>query len=323
MIRHLLKVSIWLLSACAAVSASAQAWPSAKPIRIEIAFGPGSASDIFARMIGDPLSKALGQSVIVESKPGASGQIAAEYVARSAPDGYTLFLTTNTTHSANPYLFKKLSYDPIKDFTPIVRVGYFPFLLLVDSKLPINNVQELITYGKANPQVISYAYTSSAGQVAAAALSNSTRMGAVGVAYKSAPEAMTSVAGGQVTFTVLDFATSQALVKSGRLRALAVSPATRTSLAPTLPTIGEAAGLPEFGVVAWQGLFGPANMPPAIVDRLSTEIQKILAPKEMQERLLSMGVEPAAAGPEEFQRFVQKELSIWERQIKLAGMKPE
>lgn len=170
MVRHLLKVFIGLYAACATFSANAQAWPSAKPIRIEIAFGPGSASDIFARMIGEPLSKALGQAVIVESKPGASGQIAAEYVARSAPDGYTLFLTTNTTRSANPYLFKKLSYDPIKDFTPIVRIGYFPFLLLVDSKLPINTVQELIAYGKANPQRISYAYTSSAGQVAAAAL---------------------------------------------------------------------------------------------------------------------------------------------------------
>ncbi len=323
MVQHFLKVFICLLVTCASASASAQAWPTAKPIRIEIAFGPGSASDIFARIIADPLSKALGQTVIVESKPGASGQIAAEYVARSAPDGYTLFLTTNTTHSANPYLFKKLSYDPIKDFTPVVRIGYFPFLLLVDSKLPINNVQELITYGKANPQGISYAYTSSAGQVAAAALSNSTKMGAVGVAYKSAPEAMTSVAGGQVTFTVLDFATSQGLVKSGRLRALAVSPATRTVLAPNLPTVGEAAGLPEFGVVAWQGLFGPANMPPAIVDRLNTEIQKILAPKEMQEKFLSMGVEPNVAGPEEFRRFVLKELQVWERQIKIAGMKPE
>jgi len=308
--------------ACIAIGASAQTWPS-KPIKIEIAFGPGSASDIFARLIGEPLSKALGQPIIVESKPGANGLIAAEYVAKAPADGYTLFLTTNTTHSANPYLFKKLPYDPIKDFTPIARVGYFPFVLLVDAKLPIHSVQELIAYGKSNPQAISYAYTSSAGQVAAAALSNATKMGAVGVAYKSAPEAMTSVAGGQVVFTVLDLATSQAMVKSGRLRALAVSPSVRTALAPDLPTVGEAANLPDFGVTAWQGFFGPANMPPAVVARLATEIQKILAPKEMQDRFISMGVEPATAGPEEFGRFVKKELSVWERQIGIAGMTPQ
>ena len=317
-----LQASMIALSACLAAGASAQTWPT-KPIKIQIAFGPGSASDIFARLIGEPLSKALGQPVIVEAKPGAAGQIAAEYVARAPADGYTLFLTTNTTHSANPFLFKKLPYDPIKDFTPIARVGYFPFIVLVDSKLPINSVQELIAYGKANPQTISYAYTSSAGQIAAAALSNATKMGAVGVAYKSAPEAMTAVAGSQVTFTVLDFATSQPLVKAGRLRALAVSPATRTALAPQLPTVGEAANLPDFGVVAWQGFFGPAGMPPAVTERLATEIQKILAPKEMHEKFISLGVEPAAAGPEEFGRFVKKELAVWERQIGIAGMTPQ
>lgn len=323
MIRRFFLIALLILPWLFAATAGAQAWPAAKPIRIEIAFGPGSASDIFARMIGEPLQKALGQVVLVEGKPGASGQIAADFVAKSPADGYTLFLTTNTTHSANPYLFKKLSYDPVKDFTPITRIGYFPFVLLVDAKLPIQSVEELIAYAKANPQGISYAYTSSAGQVAAAALSNAARMGAVGVAYKSAPEAMTSVAGGQVSFTVLDFATSQSLVKSGRLRALAVTPEVRSSLAPTLPTIGEAAGLAEFGVLAWMGIFGPANLPPAITGRLNTEIQKILSTKEMQERFISMGVEPAPAGPEEFQRFVKTQLGVWERQIRIAGMKPE
>jgi tripartite-type tricarboxylate transporter receptor subunit TctC len=304
-------------------AASAQAWPAAKPIRIVIAFGPGSASDIFARMIGEPLQKALGQVVLVEAKPGAGGVIAADFVAKSSADGYTLFLTTNTTHSANPYLFKKLSYDPVKDFTPVARIGYFPFVLLVNAKLPINSVKDLIAYAKATPGSISYAYTSSAGQVAAAALSNMTNMGAVGVAYKAAPQALTDVAGGQEAFTVIDFATSQPFVKSGRLRALAVTPQARTPLAPELPTLQEAAGLTDFGVVAWQGVFGPANVPSDIVDRLSAEILKILAPKEMQDRLFSMGVEAAAAGPKELDAFVKSQLAVWERQIKIAGMKPE
>lgn len=306
-----------------ATSAGAQAWPQAKPIRLTIAFGPGSASDIFARMIGEPLQKALGQAVIVESKPGAAGQIAAEHVARSPADGYTLFVTTNTTHSANPYLFKKLSYDPVKDFTPVARIGYFPFVLLVNSQLPVGNVQELIAHGKANPSTISYAYTSSAGQVAAAALSNATKMGAVAVAYKAAPEAMASVASGQVTFTVLDFATSMPLVKAGRLRALAVTPDRRSALAPHLPTVGEASGLPDFGVVAWMGIFGPADLPAGITERLSGEVLKILATSSVQERFISMGVEPAPAGPQEFQGFVRDQLAVWRRQIGLAGMKPE
>jgi len=316
-----------LLATIVAVAGSAtaqtQPWPQAKPIKLAIAFGPGSASDIFARMIGEPLQKALGQAVIVESKPGAGGQIAAEYVARSPADGYTLFVTTNTTHSANPYLFKKLSYDPVKDFTPVARWGYFPFVLLVNGQAPMNTVQELIGYGKANPASISYAYTSSAGQVAAAALSNATKMGAVAVAYKAAPEAMTSVASGQVTFTVLDFATSQPLVKAERLKALAVTPEKRTALAPQLPTVGEAAGLPDFGVTAWMGVFGPAGMPANITERLAAEMLKILAEPALREKFTSMGVEPAPAGPKEFEGFVKDQLAVWQRQVGIAGMKPE
>ena len=312
----------WVTLMCLGTSVLAQTWPT-KPIKIQIAFGPGSASVIFARMIGEPLSRAVGQRVIVESKPGAAGQIAAEFVARAPADGYTLFLTTNTKHSANPYLFKKLSYDPIKDFTPISRILYFPFLLVVDGELPINNIAELLTYAKANPQQIGYSYSSSAGQVPAAALSNATKMGAVGVAYKSAPEALNSVVGGQVTFSIIDFATSQALIKAGRLRALAVTPQTRTTLAPNLPTISEAVGIKDFGVTAWLGLFGPANLPVAIVDKLNTEIQKILGSHELQEKLRSMGVEPTPAGPEEFQQFVKSQLGVWQQQIKISGMEPQ
>lgn len=322
MTNRIFRLALLLLALLVAGGASAQAWPG-KPIRIVIAFGPGSASDIFARLIGDQLSKALGQPVIVEAKPGASGQIAAEFVARAPADGYTLFLTTNTTHSANPFLFKKLSYDPIADFTPIVRIGLFPFVLLVDSRLPIHTVADLIAYSKANPQTTSYAYTSSAGQVAAAALSNITKMQAVAVAYKSAPEAINSVIGGQVTFTVLDFATSQPLVKAGRLRAIAVTPDARTSLASNLPTIAEATGLTDFGVVAWQGIFGPANLPPPIVERLSSELLKIISPKEMQDRIFSMGADPAPQGPEPFKAYVKSQLAVWERQIRIAGMKAE
>ena len=323
MLKRLLRLALLLIPFMAAGSVMAQAWPTAKPIKIVIGFGPGSASDIFARLVGEQLSKALGQSVFVEARPGAAGQIGAEYVARQPADGYTLSFNTNTTHSANPFLFKKLNYDPMKDFTPITRIAFFPFVLAVDANLPINSVAELVAYAKANPQKASYSYSSSTGQVSAAALVNTMRMESVGVAYKSAPEAITAVVGGQVTFTVVDFATSQPLIKAGRLRALAVTSDTRTALSPQLPTIAESTGLADFGISAWTGIFGPANMPPAIVERINAELQKILAPKEMQDRIFSMGANSAPQGPDEFRTYVRDQLAVWERQIRIAGMKAE
>jgi tripartite-type tricarboxylate transporter receptor subunit TctC len=324
MTRKLMQLLILAMTLLAgAPAAFAQAWPAAKPVRIVIAFGPGSASDIFARMVADQLGKSLGQSVIVEARPGAAGQIAAELVAGAPADGYTLFLTTNTTHSANPYLFKNLRYHPIRDFTPIIRIGYFPFALLVNSTLPVRNVPELVAYAKAHPTAANYAYSSSAGQIAAAALSNSTGMKAVGVAYKSAPEVITSVIGGQVMFTVLDFATTQGIVQSGRLRALAVTPQERSTLAPHLPTIAEETGLKEFGVVAWMGIFGPASLPAPITDRLYRELRKILDTDDAKARIAAMGAEPAVADPAVFDAFVKSQLAVWERQIRIAGMQAE
>ncbi len=302
---------------------TAAAWPTARPLRIVVAFGPGSASDIFARMVGEQLQKSLAQAVVVENKPGAAGQIAAELVARAPGDGYTLFLTTNTTHSANPYLFKSLRYDPIKDFTPVVRIAYFPFVLLVNESSPLRSVRELVAQAKAKPGTVSYAYTSSAGQVAAAALSHSTGMDSVGVAFKAAPEAITSVISDQVTFTVLDFATTKGMQDSRRLRAIAVTPNQRSALAPDLPTIAEETGLKDFGTVAWMGIFGPAQVPEPIIERLSNELQKILDTPDFRARIASMGAEPAVAGPRVFGDFVKSELAVWERQIRIAGMQPQ
>lgn len=326
--RASLRAVLALVPALAALLAPARAvaqeWPAARPLRIVIAFGAGSASDIYARMIAERLQKGLGQAVIVESRPGASGQIAAEAVARAPADGYTLFVTTNTTHSANPFLFRRLPYDPIRDFTPIARVGYFPFVLLVDAARPSRSVADLIAHAKANPGTVSYAYSSSAGQIPAAALAIATRMDAVGIAYKASPQALTDVAGGQATFTIVDLATSQPFVKSGPLRPLAVTPVERTSLAPDLPTLREAAGLADFGVTAWLGVFGPAGLPKPIVDRISAEVLALFAQDEVRQRMVAAtGVEPAPAGPAEFEAFVRAQLDVWERQIRIAGVKPE
>lgn len=325
MFRQSLKMLFLVLALCAgsASFAQGQSWPAAKPVRIVIAFGPGSASDIFARLLAEQLSKALGQAVIVEAKPGAAGQIAAEHVANAPADGYTLFLTTNTTHSANPYLFKNLRYHPVRDFTPVIRIGYFPFVLLVRSTHPVKSVSELVAYAKANPLAANYAYSSSAGQIAAAALSNSTGMQAVGVAYKSAPEAITSVMGEQVLFTILDFATTHGVMGPNSLKALAVTPQERSALAPGTPTIAEETGLKDFGVVAWMGLFGPANLPAAITNRLYAELHKILSADDLKSRIKAMGAEPAIADPVVFGAFVKSQLAVWERQIRIAGMQAQ
>ena len=315
----------WLLLGIAFAIAgpvAAQGYPS-KPVRMIVPFGPGSATDIVARLLADELRGALGQSVIVDNKPGASAQIGAEQAAKAPADGYTLFLTTNTSHSANPYLFKKLSYDPIRDFTPLARVCYFPFVLAVDAKLPINTVRELIAYAKANPGRVSYAYGNSTGQVAGAALNNLMQLGATAVAYKSTPQALADVIGGQVAFMFVDLASSQPYLKSARLRAIAVSTESRSALAPDLPTLKEAAGIEGFDLSAWLGLFGPAGLPADVVDRLSGDVLKILGKKEVRDRIEALGGDLAPAPSREFGQYVVKQLEVWRVKVRDAGIAPE
>ncbi|MFO1199352.1 MAG: tripartite tricarboxylate transporter substrate binding protein [Burkholderiaceae bacterium] len=308
--------------AAAGMPAHAQGYPS-KPIRLVIPFGAGSATDIVARALAEELRAALGQPVVVESKPGASAQIGAEFVARAAPDGYTLFLTTNTSHSANPAMFRKLPYDPIRDFTPIGRVCYFPFVLAVDAALPVRTPAELVAYAKANAGKVSYGYGNSTGQVAGAALNSLAQLGAQAIAYKSTPQALTDVAGGQVAFMFVDLASSQQHLKSGRIRAIAVSTERRTPMAPELPTLGETLGLQGFDLSAWVGMFGPAGLPADVVSRLSAELRRIADRKEIRERLESLGGEPAPAAAPEFAAYVRRQLDVWAQKVRDAGIQAE
>lgn len=309
-------------SALVTSSAHAQAWPS-KPLRMIVPFGPGSASDILARLLADELRPALGQSVVVDNRPGASAQIAAEAVARAAPDGYTIFLTTNTSHSANPYLFRKLPYDPVRDFTPLGRVCFFPFVLAVDSRLPIRTPQELVQYAKANTGKVSYAFGNSTGQVAAAALNRLAGLGATAVPYKSTPQAMTDIMGGQVAFMFVDLASSGPHVKSGRLRAIAVSTDARTAIAPDLPTLRETLGIQGFDLSAWVGVFGPAGLPADIAERLSNELLAITRRPQIRERIEGMGGESAPASGAELGRYVVQQLDVWRTKVRDAGIDPE
>ncbi|WP_213956841.1 tripartite tricarboxylate transporter substrate binding protein [Variovorax sp. dw_954] len=320
--RSILRRAAALLLLAACHGAMAQAWPS-RPIHLVTAFGAGSASDIVARMIAEDLRAAFGQPVLVDNKPGASGIIAAEAVAKSPPDGYTLFLTTNTVHSGNPHLFKKLPYDPIKDFTAIARVCYFPFVLEVNGALPVKSVAELASYARANPGKVSYGYGNSTGQVASAAFNSLMKLDAAAVPYKSSPQVLTDLIGGQISFTFGDLASSQAQLKAGRIRALAVSTEQRSALAPELPTVAAAAGLKGFDLAAWVGVLAPAGLSEDIRARLSAQIGAMLARKDVVDKFTAMGAEVAPADGAAFDAYMKQQLAVWGRKVQDAGIQPE
>ena len=318
---NLLTNALALLGLAVGSQALAQTYPSS-PITLVVPFAAGSGTDAVARVIAQKLSDRLQQQVVVDNKPGASAQIGAVFVARAKPDGYTLFMTTNTSHSANPSLFQNLKYDPIKDFTPIVRTGELPFALVVANRLPIKSLKELIDYAKANPGKLSYATPNSTSLVASETLKRMAGIDIVGVPYKSSPQAMTDVVGGQIELYVTDFGSGLGMIKADKVRALAVTPANGSKILPNLPAVAQA--LPGFDLTSWNGIFGPAGLPKPIVERISTEVIAILAEKEVQDRLAVIGFEVVpSASPEIFAKYVADQLALWTRLIKQAGIKPE
>jgi tripartite-type tricarboxylate transporter receptor subunit TctC len=321
---HWLRVCA-ILIACAVlphVAHAQQPYPS-HPVRIVVPFAAGSATDIVARLLAEELKTALNQPFVVDNKPGASAMIGAELVAKSPPDGYTLFVTTNTSHSANPFLFKKLTYDPIKDFAPIAGIMTIPVLVVVDPKLPINSMQDLIAYAKANPGKVSFGYGNSIGQVVGASFAKAAGMTVTPIAYKSSPQAMTDVMGGQIAYGVTDMAAGKELVKGGKLRALGVSSEKRSALMPELPAIAETPGLAGFEVIAWVAMFAPAGTPKDIVDKLSAEVRKSLAKPDIRDKIVGFAAEPMASNPEQLGEFVKAQLASWGKRIKEAGIEPE
>jgi tripartite-type tricarboxylate transporter receptor subunit TctC len=319
---RLLRRHVLAMMALACAPAFPQSWP-AKPVKIVTAFGAGSASDIVARLLAQELQSEYGQPFIVENKPGASGFIAAELVAKAPADGYTLFLTTNTINSGNPHLFKKLPYDPFKDFTPIARVCNFLFILAVPADQPIRSVAELKAYALANPGKASFAYGNSTGQIAGAAFNSLAGLNALAVPYKSTPQALTALVGGEVTYLFVDMASSQPLLKAGRLRALAVTTEAKSQLAPDLPTLAASANLPGFDLAAWVGILAPAGLPADITNRLSVSINRILARKEVVDRLTSLGADVAPGTAAELQVYMRQQYAAWRDKIKAAGIQPE
>lgn len=298
------------------------AYPN-KPVKIVIGFGPGSGTDIMARLIAEELRMALGQPFVVDNKPGASAQIAATTVAKSPADGYTLLMTSNSSHSVNPHMFKKLPYDPIADFTPVGGVAYFPFILAVNDTVPARTPQEFVAYARANKGKLNYAYGTPAVQIPAEALNRLEKLEATGVPYKSSPGAMTDVIGNQAQFLVVDLASARPHLQSGRLRALAVTTSRRSSLAPDLPTIEETLKLKDFDLAAWTGIFGPAGLPRDIQEKLSTTLQKVLAKPDVRERIIAAGAEPTPSDVPAFTALVKHQLDVWGRKVADAGIQPE
>jgi len=300
--------------------AIAQNFPD-KPIRVVVPFAAGSGTDILARIVTEEMRTSMGANFVIDNRAGASGQIGAELVARANPDGYTLFLSTNTPHSANPFLFKKINYDPIKDFAAVSRMIYYVFILVVNPNAGIKTVPELITYVKANPGKISYAFGNSTGQVNGAYFTSAAKLDALPVPYKSTPPAMTDLIAGQVHYMFVDAASSQGHVRSGRLRAIAVMSDKRSDLFPDLPGVGET--VPGFDTVPWAGMFAPAGTPKAVINRLNTEIVKAINKPSVNQKLAESGLQPSPSTAEELDRFVKQQLAAWGKKIKDAGIQPE
>jgi putative tricarboxylic transport membrane protein len=302
------------------VPAFAQNYPTHN-ITLVLPFAAGSGTDTTTRLIGKELGVALGVSTVIDNKAGANGSIAASYVARSAPDGYTLFVTTNTTHSANPYLLKNMTYDPIKDFTPIARTGDLPFMLVVNPEIPANSVAELIALAKKEPGKLSYASGSSSAIVSGATFARLAGIDLLHVPYKSSPPALTDVIAGRVSMMFIDVPTGLPHVNAKALKALAVTTKRRSALLPELPTMDDT--VKGFDITSWQGYLGPANMPKDIVVRLNAEIRKIIERPDIKNQLAERGMEAFSGTPEEFDAFLRDQLVVWDKLIKDAGIEKQ
>src|SRR5438128_3333790 len=317
--RHVAAVAPLMLATIA--RAAAQAPYPTRNITLVLPFAAGSGTDTTTRLIGKELGVALGVSTVIENKAGANGSIAASFVARSPADGYTLFVTTNTTHSANPYLLKTMSYDPIKDFTPIARTGDLPFMLVIHPDIPANSVAELIALAKKEPGKYSYASGSSSAIVSGATFARLAGIDLLHVPYKSSPPALTDLMAGRTSMMFIDVLTGLPHVKAGALRALAVTTRHKSALLPELPTMDET--VKGFDISSWQGYFGPANLPKEMVTKLNAEIRKVVERPEVKAQLAERGMEAFSSTPEEFDKFVKDQLVLWEKLIADAGIEKQ
>ena len=309
--------------ACAATLSLGQEFPE-KPVRFVVGFTPGGPSDILARAVGQKLGERWKQQVLIENRPGAGGNVAAEAVARSAPDGYTWLLGNNSILATNQTLYGRLTYDPVKDFAPVSLVAVQPNILVVNPQVPANSVAELISLARKQPGKLNYASSGSgaAAHLAGELFKTMAGVDLVHVPYKGAQPALTEVIAGEVQ---LMFATSASVIpfiKAGKLRALAVTTARRSASVPELPTVSEA-GVPGFEAITWHGIVVPAATPAPLVERLNRDIVAVLSGPELRERLAALGAEVVAGTPREFADYIAGEIPKWARVVRDSGAKIE
>jgi tripartite-type tricarboxylate transporter receptor subunit TctC len=307
----------------AGVGIAADAYPS-RPIRLLVGVPPGGANDFVARAVAQQLTEQLGQSVIVENRAGAGGNIAADLVAKAPPDGYTLFLSVIGTMAINPSLYADMPFDSVKDFATISQLTSMPQVMLVHPSVPATNLQEFIAYAKKNPGKINFASggNGTATQLAAEQFKTMAGIDMVHVPYKGNGPATVDLLSGRVVVMFDQIATALPSVRDGRLRALGVSTAKRSPAAPDIPTIAEA-GLPGYDVTTWHGLVAPAGTPRPIIDRLHDEVVKALNSPMVKERFASAGIVPVSSTPEQFAAFTQAEVLRWRAVVKASGVKIE
>jgi tripartite-type tricarboxylate transporter receptor subunit TctC len=303
-----------------AFCASAQAQYPEKPVRFVVPFAPGGATDLLARTIGEKLAAATGRPFVVENKPGAATQIAAQYVATAPADGYTILMATSTTLAINKSLYSKLPYDPEKDFAPISLVVQHPFVLVVDPKLPAKTVKDLIALAEAQPGKLSYASggSGSFAHLSMALFQTMTGVDAIHVPYKGSAPALLDIMGGQVAMMFDNTAHNH--ISSGKLRALGVTTRERLSVLPEVPTLHEA-GVPGYDLAAWQGVVAAAGTPRLIVDKLNAAIRKLLQLPDVRQRLTADGGQIITSTPEEFSAHISREIVRFAKIVKDSGAK--
>ena len=321
MFQRILPIAGLLLASIA--TAVAQNYPG-KPIRIIIAQAPGSATDVISRVVGNRLQEALGQPVIVEARPGAGGAVGTEAAARSAPDGYTLFMANNSTHGSNPALYAKLPYDAVKDFAPITLVAAVPYVLVVDPSLPVSSLEQLIALAKSKPGKMNYASAGngSTHHFCGELLKSMAGIDVQHVPYKGSPPAIAGLLGGEVSLMFANLTDIGGQLKSGKVKALAVTVSKRAGLIPEVPTLSEA-GLPGFDIGSWFGLLAPAGTPAPIVSRLNAETVKVLGRSDVQATLGAQGLELRPGSPGQFAAHIQSEIAKFTRIAKAANIKAE
>ena len=324
------RATICLIGACLALVASphirrsAQEDPSkypTRPIHIVVGFTPGGGNDILARIAGQKLSESLGQPVVIDNKPGGGAIVATEYVAKAAPDGYTLLVGASGAMTINPAVYTKLPYDPVHDFVPLSELGSFPLILIVNASSPFKSVADLVAYAKANPDKTNYSSASTAFQVATELFKQKTGAPMQEIPYKGAADSVMAVISGQVTATLADAGPVSGQIKGGQVRALAVAAPKRTADLPDVPTMKEAGA--DVEAVLWSGLFAPKNTPPAIVKKLEGELMRIARMPDVIERLKPLGIDPVGNSSQEFAAVMASDIARWTAVAKAANIKIE